>query len=110
MMEIVAQRKTDITEHGRNGLIERTEIDCHECGETIFADIDLGLNGNHVIVCPCGHEHCRVVKNGRITSTRWDSRNSQVSWITATTSIPGTILTTSVSGSSSTINYCYAPA
>ena len=77
------------------------------------ASFDLGLNGNHVIVCPCGHEHCRVVKNGRITSTRWDSRNSQVSWVTATTITATSVawnISTSVSGSSSTTNYCYATA
>jgi hypothetical protein len=39
-------------------------------------DIDLDLDGNHVLTCPnCGHEHCRVVKGGRITGIRWDRRN-----------------------------------
>ena len=34
------------------------------------------LDGNHVLTCPvCGHEHCRVVKGGKITEDRWDSRN-----------------------------------
>ena len=55
---------------------ERQELWCHECDKYVQFDIDVGLNGNHVIVCPdCGHEHCRVVKDGKVTDIRWDSRN-----------------------------------
>lgn len=55
---------------------DRQELWCHECGKYVQFDIDLELNGNHVIVCPnCGHEHCRVIENGKITEARWDSRN-----------------------------------
>jgi len=33
-------------------------------------------DGNHVIECPwCGHHHCRVVKDGKVTEDRWTSRN-----------------------------------
>lgn len=57
-------------------MIERQELYCHECGRYVQFDIDVSLNGNHVLNCPnCGHEHCRVVKNGLITEDRWDSRN-----------------------------------
>ena len=57
---------------------ERQEIHCHNCDRYVQFDIDLGLDGNHVLECPnCGHEHCRVVKNGVITGDRWDSRNGQ---------------------------------
>ena len=53
-----------------------TEIYCHECDHSFRVDLDTNKNGNHVVKCPeCHHEHCRVIKNGRITSTRWDSRN-----------------------------------
>lgn len=32
-----------------------------------------------VIECPkCGHEHCRVIENGRVTGQRFDSRNDNV--------------------------------
>lgn len=56
--------------------IERQELWCHECGKYVQFDIDLSLDGNHVLNCPnCGHEHCRVVKDGIITDERWDSRN-----------------------------------
>lgn len=58
---------------------EKQELWCHECSSYVQFPIDLSLNGNHVLNCPqCGHEHCRVVENGRITSTRWDSRNRPV--------------------------------
>jgi len=57
-------------------MIERQELHCHNCDKYVQFDLDLSLNGNHVLECPnCGHEHCRVVKNGQITLDRWDSRN-----------------------------------
>jgi DNA-directed RNA polymerase subunit RPC12/RpoP len=55
---------------------ERQELWCHECERYVQFNIDMELNGNHVIICPnCGHEHCRVVQNGFITENRWDRRN-----------------------------------
>ena len=57
-------------------MTERQELYCHGCDRYVQFDIDLELDGNHVLECPnCGHEHCRVVRNGRITGDRWDSRN-----------------------------------
>ncbi len=48
-------------------------------------EINLELNGNHIIQCPnCGHEHCRVVKDGIITDDRWDSRNSNNIYVNST--------------------------
>ena len=56
--------------------IENQEIYCHSCSRYVQFPMDLSLNGNHVLNCPnCGHEHCRVVKNGVITDDRWDRRN-----------------------------------
>lgn len=64
---------------------EKQEIHCHECDKYVQFEIDLSLNGNHILKCPnCGHEHCRVVKNGVITDDRWDSRNTNI-YITKTT-------------------------
>jgi len=58
-------------------VIERQELYCHDCGKYVQFNLDLSLNGNHILNCPnCGHEHCRVVKDGKITSERWDSRNN----------------------------------
>ncbi|MBT8196349.1 MAG: hypothetical protein KJO64_07965 [Bacteroidia bacterium] len=53
----------------------RTDMNCTNCSKNFIATIDFQLDGNHVILCPyCGHEHCRVVKKGKITGDRWDSR------------------------------------
>lgn len=55
---------------------EKTEFYCHECNGYITVELDMELNGNHVVNCPkCNHEHCRVIKNGVVTEERWASRN-----------------------------------
>ena len=57
-------------------MLERQEIFCHECQKYVQFDVDLSLDGNYILECPnCGHEHCRVVENGRITIKRWASTN-----------------------------------
>ena len=57
-------------------MIERQELHCHNCNKYVQFDIDTEIDGNHVLNCPkCGHQHCRVVKNGDITDQRWQSRN-----------------------------------
>lgn len=59
-----------------DGGIQRTEIHCHNCSKGFVAALDMDINGNHVIECPhCGHEHCRKIKDGKITGDRWDGRN-----------------------------------
>ena len=81
--------------------IERQELFCHECNNYVQFDIDVSLNGNHVIKCPkCGHEHCRVVKNGIITDIRWDSRNGNIPPY-----IPSTAFNTNNVTSSTTSTY-----
>lgn len=58
-------------------MIEKQELHCHNCNQYVQFELDLTLNGNHIITCPiCGHEHCRVIENGKITDRRWDQRNS----------------------------------
>ena len=53
----------------------RTDMHCHECSKNFVALLDYSVNGNHVVDCPhCGHEHCRVIMDGRITEDRWDTR------------------------------------
>ncbi len=70
--------------------IEKQELHCHACGNYVQFDIDMSLDGNHVLECPkCKHEHCRVVKNGVITAERWDQRNGDNGFVfnvTGTTS------------------------
>jgi hypothetical protein len=82
-------------------MVERQEIHCHNCDNYVRFDIDTDLNGNHVLNCPkCGHEHCRVVKDGRITGDRWDSRNGMtipVSTSTLTWAITSTFTSNSTS-------------
>jgi hypothetical protein len=65
---------------------EAQELHCHNCDKYVQFSIDTELNGNHVLNCPnCGHEHCRVVKDGIITGDRWDSRNGATHTVTTTT-------------------------
>lgn len=53
----------------------RTVLDCHDCSKDFIALLDYSVIGNHVIECPhCGHSHCRVIENGKVTGDRWDSR------------------------------------
>ena len=67
-------------------MIERQELHCHACDKYVQFDLDLSLNGNHVLICPnCKHEHCRVVNDGKITGDRWDTRNGNTSYATSTT-------------------------
>lgn len=55
---------------------ERQELHCHNCNQYVQFDVDMSMDGNLVLECPvCGHEHCRIVKDGIITEGRWDRRN-----------------------------------
>lgn len=68
--------------------VERQELWCHDCERYVQFPIDLSLNGNHVLHCPnCGHEHCRVVENGKITDIRWDSRPGRNSYMVTSSNI-----------------------
>ena len=68
-----------ISQNLRGEGMVRTDINCTNCSKTFIGQINFDLNGNHIIVCPyCGHEHCRVIVNGQITSDRWDSRWDRV--------------------------------
>lgn len=57
----------------------RTDMNCTECGKNFIAQLDFSVEGNHIIECPyCGHEHCRVIKYGKVTGERWCSRKQKV--------------------------------
>lgn len=63
-------------EHKNNGVV-RTDMHCHDCSKNFIALLDYNIEGNHEIICPyCGHRHCRVIENGKITGDRWDGKNS----------------------------------
>lgn len=84
-------------------MIERQELWCHECQNYVQFDIDVSLNGNHVIVCPeCKHEHCRVVKDGRVTEVRWDSRNGNGSGVNAVQAVQNYMTTGTTASTAST--------
>lgn len=56
--------------------VVKQELHCHNCNRYVQFELDLAINGNHVLNCPnCGHQHYRVVCNGRITGDRWASAN-----------------------------------
>jgi DNA-directed RNA polymerase subunit RPC12/RpoP len=47
---------------------------CHACGKNMRIELDANLDGCHTIPCPhCGHEHYRVIENGKVTGDRWQS-------------------------------------
>ena len=76
---------------------ETQELHCHNCNNYVQFKIDTEQNGNHEIVCPvCGHIHYRLVVNGIITESRWNSNNNNV--ITGSFYI-ATILSSSVTSS-----------
>lgn len=78
--------------------IERQEIHCHNCDRYVQFDIDTGLNGRHVLNCPvCGHEHCRIVRDGKITDERWDQRNANMQFMPTYSATNATTSATSVS-------------
>ena len=84
--------------------IIRNELHCHECDKYVQFQIDSGLNGNHVIKCPvCGHEHCRVVKDGVITGDRWDQRNGATVYVSSVTYTTFSIDSTSTASTGSSI-------
>ena len=65
---------------------ERQELWCHACDRYVQFDLDLGINGYHVVVCPnCSHRHYRVVDQGRITGFRWPFWTSVVAAATGCT-------------------------
>lgn len=95
--------------------VERQELHCHACNRYVQFSIDVSLNGNHVLYCPnCGHEHCRVVDNGRITDVRWAQRNQrlptyqiQPAWASTTTVSTYDSYTATSSGSSGSSVFLY---
>lgn len=89
-------------------MTERQELFCHNCQMYVQFNVDLELNGNHVCKCPnCGHEHCRVVNDGRITGDRWDSRNDSYRVTSVTYSISSTWNTYTTTTSSTCSAFMY---
>lgn len=48
------------------------ELHCHACSRYVQFVLDYDLDGRHILNCPnCGHEHYRIIREGRITAERW---------------------------------------
>lgn len=87
----------------------RQELWCHNCENYVQFTIDEALDGNHVIECPkCNHEHCRVVRNGRITDIRWDQRNGAMGMVWNATNTTYAAASTFTTASSTTDVFLYA--
>ena len=57
--------------------ITKTDMYCHNCSKNFIASLDYSIEGKHIIECPwCHHEHCREIKDGKVTDDRWDSTNT----------------------------------
>ena len=53
-------------------MIEKQELYCHGCHQYVQFELDMEVNGNYTLDCPsCGHKHYRLVRDARITDTRW---------------------------------------
>lgn len=82
---------------------EKQELWCHNCDKYVQFEIDMELNGNHVLNCPnCNHEHCRVVKDGIITNDRWAQRNGNTYLVTTAACTTTSMTMTIVSASTTT--------
>lgn len=90
--------------------VERQTMYCHACQQDFTAELDMDFDGNHVIICPiCQHEHCRVVKDGVVTSERWDQRNGDLgAVITASTSTAVYNVSSTASGTGNFINTAWS--
>jgi len=52
---------------------KKQELHCHNCDSYLQFEIDMDLDGKHVIECPnCGHEHCRVLEDGETTLVKYN--------------------------------------
>ena len=59
-------------------MIERQELHCHNCDQYVQFNLDLELNGKHILKCPkCGHKHYRYIHDGEISDRRWSQDPSQ---------------------------------
>jgi DNA-directed RNA polymerase subunit RPC12/RpoP len=93
-------------------MMEHQEIYCHNCAKYVQFDLDMELNGKHVLKCPnCGHEHCRYVNNGKIMDERWASRNQdniQTYTVSSYTLTYSTSSTTTTATSTANLRYYYS--
>jgi DNA-directed RNA polymerase subunit RPC12/RpoP len=59
--------------------IIRTSMHCHDCDKQFIAIVDYSIDGNHEVICPnCGHQHCRTIKGGVVTESRWGTKTTNI--------------------------------
>jgi hypothetical protein len=79
----------------------RQELHCHNCDRHVQFELDMAMEGNHIITCPnCKHEHCRVIRRGKITSERWGQRNGPTYSVSQYSNVTYSILSNSTWSSS----------
>ena len=91
--------------------LEMQEIHCHNCDRYVQFPIDLALNGRHVLNCPnCGHEHCRIVYNGKISEERWDRRNGDSAYAgnMMTFQVPTVYITSTITSTTANVVMWYS--
>ncbi len=55
-------------------MTDKQELYCTECGKYLEFKTKPEKNGKLIIVCDyCGHKHYRYVRDGEVSSSRWDS-------------------------------------
>lgn len=63
----------------------RTDFACTNCPKMFIAELDMAIDGDHIIVCPfCSHKHFRQIKEGVVTDARWVQKNRQSDAVYAT--------------------------
>jgi transcription elongation factor Elf1 len=49
------------------------EFNCYVCSHYLYPRMNISLDGNYIVNCPvCGHQHYRTIRDGYITSDRFD--------------------------------------
>ena len=90
---------------------EAQELHCHSCNRYVQFSLDLSVDGDYRLDCPsCGHDHYRIVVNGKITERRWGRSPSQQQvqiWATGTTSASTWTVYVDNAGQTGTSTFAY---
>ena len=64
-------------------MIERQELCCKVCKRYVQFDLDLSIDGNHVVVCPrCSNQHYRAVHEGQLVGDHfWNKHWGQTFYV-----------------------------
>lgn len=77
MKDAMDEAAGEISQDVHRGIV-RSDMSCHNCSKTFLAELNYDIDGDYIIECPhCLHEHCRTVKDGKVTEHRWSSREQR---------------------------------